>query len=69
MFRIKFRTADPARRLPVYLQNGTKENLIWQLKLTALWFLGTYIWSKYQENELQRLVAKVDNLNETDDTV
>lgn len=32
----KFKVADPTRRMPVYLQAHTKENLVWQLKLTAV---------------------------------
>lgn len=35
-----FRTADTTRRTPVYLQAHTKENLIWQLKMTVLMFVG-----------------------------
>lgn len=40
-----FRPADPSRRIPVYLQAYTKENFIWQLKLTGLLFAGTYAWA------------------------
>lgn len=69
MFRIKFRPADPARRIPVYLQNKTKENFIWQLKLTGVMFIALWFWSKYEERELQRLVAKARAVIEQDDTV
>jgi hypothetical protein len=49
MPRIAFKTADPSRRIPVWLQNGTKENLVWQLKLTALYVAGTYAKGKYDD--------------------
>lgn len=39
-----FKHADPTRRTPTYLQNGTQENVIWQLKLLAV-FLG-FMWIK-----------------------
>jgi len=42
-----FKAADPTRRLPVYLQNGTKENIIWQFKLLGVYLLGAYTWDKY----------------------
>lgn len=43
-----FRTADPTRRIPTYLQTNTKENIIWQLKLTALILLGFTVWDKLE---------------------
>lgn len=33
-----FKSADPTRRVPTYLQANTKENLVWQLKLSLVLF-------------------------------
>lgn len=47
----KFKTADPTRRIPTYLQAHTKENMVWQLKLTALFFVYiglAEVWDRYQ---------------------
>ena len=43
-----FKPADPTRRIPVYLQAYTKENVIWQLKLTAVFLAGMYVWDYAQ---------------------
>ena len=59
-----FKHADPTRRTPVYLQAYTKENIVWQLKLTAVFILGTYVWGRIQEyREINRFPApKTDNV-------
>lgn len=50
--RPMFRAADPSRRLPVWLQNGTKENVIWQIKLAGVYLVFVWIkawWDDRQE--------------------
>lgn len=62
--RLAFKTADPSRRIPVWLQNGTKENLVWQLKLTALYVAGTYAYGKYDDwkwRQKNKPLTQVDN--------
>ena len=44
-----FKPADPTRRTPVWLQNGTRENIVWQLKVTGLVLL--YFWAKDKLDE------------------
>lgn len=44
-----FRAADPTRRTPTYLQAYTRENAIWQLKLTGIILLGLYLWGEYED--------------------
>lgn len=48
-----FRKADPSKRMPVWLQNGTKENLIWQLKLAVVFTVGMYAYD-YIQDEIAR---------------
>lgn len=49
-----FRPADRNRRLPAYLQPHTKENIIWQLQLTALIILGGMVWDEYQSRQYRK---------------
>lgn len=51
-----FKSADPTRRVPVYLQAYTKENVVWQLKLTAVFLAGMYALEYVRERrEAKRL--------------
>lgn len=50
----KFKTADPTRRIPTYLQAHTKENLIWQLKLTAVLMVAMEAYNWYDERKFQQ---------------
>lgn len=45
-----FKHADPTRRIPVYLQARTVENLVWQLKLTAVLIAGYVAYETVQEH-------------------
>lgn len=47
--RIAWKPVNPDSRLPGYLQNHTKENMIWQLKLTGLMIAGIWIWEYVSE--------------------
>jgi hypothetical protein len=58
-----FRHADPTRRLPVYLQPYTAENLVWQLKLTAVLMAGILVYEVVQDRRRQNRYA---NLEEND---
>ena len=46
----KFKEADPTRRTPVYLQNHTKENFVWQLQLGVVMLVGLWV-SAYSETK------------------
>ncbi len=48
---LKFKSADPSRRTPTWLQNGTKENIIWQLKMTVLVVSVMEAYEWYQERK------------------
>ena len=56
----KFKEADPTRRTPVYLQNHTKENFVWQLKLTGVLLIGMwgYDYAKTKWEDRQRRLNK-----------
>lgn len=57
-----FKTYNPSSRLPIYLQNGTKENIAFQLIATAI-FVGGYVaWESYKE----RREAKRFGLDQSD---
>ena len=55
---LNWKTADPSRRIPVYLQAHTKENFIWQLKMTVVVTAGlmayTYIEDEIEERKRRR---------------
>lgn len=48
-----FRPANPSSRRPAWLQNGTKENVIWQLKLAVLYIAGISLKDWYEERKLK----------------
>lgn len=48
----EFKEADPTRRTPVYLQNHTKENFVWQLKLTGVMLVGLWVY-EYADTKLE----------------
>ena len=54
----KFKNADPTRRMPVWLQNGTKENVVWQLKLTGLMIAGFWIYDLYEQHKYRKEFKK-----------
>lgn len=57
---IKWKPVNPDRRLPGYLQAHTKENLVWQLKLTAVFLVVMIAVDKIQEKRrLKRLLANM----------
>lgn len=58
MLHMNFKTADPSRRVPTYLQAHTKENLVWQLKLTALLFAWIGIRGAYDEYQWRKKMKK-----------
>ncbi len=39
---------------PAYLHPYTKENLIWQLKLSAVLFVGMVAWDAYETHRLKK---------------
>lgn len=47
-------------RTPEYLHNGTKANIIWQLKMTALFIVGMYVHDKAQDFRQNRRRNKED---------
>lgn len=49
-----FKTADPTRRTPTWLQAGTKENIIWQLKMTVLVVAAIEAKSRYDDYKLKK---------------
>lgn len=51
-----FKRIDTAwkSRTPTYLHNGTKENLIWQLKLTAVLVAGMWAYGWYEDRQEQK---------------
>ena len=62
MLRMNFRTADPSRRIPTYLQANTKENIVWQLKLTGLLFVYILGRGVYDEWQWRRKLKKYKNV-------
>jgi hypothetical protein len=44
-----FKPANPDLRRPAYLQAHTKENMIWQLKLSGLLLIGFILADKVSE--------------------
>lgn len=50
----KWKPVNPDSRLPGYLQNHTKENMIWQFKLLGVLFIGIWIYSYIEERREKR---------------
>lgn len=51
-----FRTADPSRRTPVWLQSHTKENIIWQFAMSVVLFVGMEARDRYIEKKAQKAI-------------
>jgi hypothetical protein len=51
---MQFRHADPTRRIPTYLQAHTVENLVWQLKLTAVLIAGYVVYETVKDRRNQK---------------
>lgn len=49
-----FKTADPSRRAPSWLQNGTKENIIWQLTMVLFFIAGSSVKDWYEYRQLKQ---------------
>lgn len=49
-----FKPADPSRRVPTYLQAHTKENFIWQLKMTVLLIVGMQVKDRIEERKWRK---------------
>ncbi len=60
-----FRTADPTRRTPTWLQARTKENFVWQLKVSAIGMLLllAYDWwtTRRYDQEIERKLAELND--------
>lgn len=52
-----FKPADPTRRIPTWLQNGTKENVIWQFKMMALVVAGAFVKDWYDQRQEEKNLA------------
>ncbi len=50
-----FKSADPSRRTPTWLQSRTKENIIWQLKMTVLVVSAMEAYDWYEERKLKKM--------------
>lgn len=46
--RLNWKPVNPDSRLPGYLQNHTKENMIWQLKLCGVFLIVMIVSDKIQ---------------------
>lgn len=55
---LKFKHADPTRRIPTYLQPYTQENMVWQLKLSALLFVFILGKGAYDEWQWRKKMKK-----------
>jgi hypothetical protein len=49
-----FKPADATRRVPTYLQAHTKENFIWQLKLSAVLIAGMIVRDRLEERKWRK---------------
>lgn len=54
-----FKTADPTRKTPVWLQAYTKENAIWQTKMLVLVLAAMYAKDVYDERKLRKELKKI----------
>ena len=49
-----FKPADASRRVPTYLQAHTKENFIWQLKMSVLLIAGLEIKNRIEDRKWRK---------------
>lgn len=56
-----FKHADPSRRLPMYLQPNTVENVTWQLKLLGVYIAGMMVYSYIEEKREAKRRARWSN--------
>jgi hypothetical protein len=56
--KLNWKPVNPDSRLPGYLQNHTKENAIWQLKLTAVFIAGMWIYDYVQTKREDKARAR-----------
>lgn len=46
-----FRSADPSRKTPAWLQPHTKENILWQFATTVLMVVTMEVWERHNEKK------------------
>lgn len=59
-----FKPVNPNSRIPAFLQNGTKNNIIFQLALTAVIVGGMILKDVYEERQWEKYVAELDSETE-----
>lgn len=47
-------------RTPEYLHNGTKANIIWQLKISAVLLVAMLAWDEYKFRQERKNLKKFD---------
>ena len=53
-----FRPANPSKRLPAWLQNGTKENVLAQLGALVVWIVMKESYETYQDKKRDKKFAE-----------
>jgi hypothetical protein len=56
-----FKPVNPDSRFPAFLQNGTKNNIIFQLTLTVVLIGGMTLKDWYEQRQWDKQIAQLDS--------